>query len=179
MYVVNITTPANLFHALRRQMKNKFRIPLVVMSPKSLLRHPKVISNTSELTNGNFKEIIDEGKKTAKRVLCCTGKVYYDLLQEVEDNKLKDVAIVRFEQLYPLPQKQLNSLQKKYNKADWYWVQEEPENMGPWAHILRHIPNINWTYVGRSESASPAVGSSKVHAKQQTELVKTALSKIK
>ena len=160
-------------------MKNKFRIPLVVMSPKSLLRHPKVISDTKELLSGKFQEIIDDGNKSAKRVLCCTGKVYYDLLEEVEKSNVKNVALVRFEQLYPLPQKQLEALKKKYAKAEWCWVQEEPENMGAWAHIIRHISDIDWRYVGRGESASPAVGSSKIHAKQQLSIVENALAKIK
>ena len=105
MYVANITSPANFFHALRRQIKNEFRIPLVVMSPKSLLRHPSVISDVSELVNGTFQEIIDDKIKNAKRVICCTGKVYYDLLAYRDEKKIKDVAIVRFEQLYPLPLK--------------------------------------------------------------------------
>ena len=179
MYVINATTPANLFHALRRQMKNKFRIPLVVMTPKSLLRHPLVVSSVNELSKGKFQEIIDEGPKSAKRVLCCTGKVYYDLLEEKEANQLKDVAIIRFEQMYPLPKKQLAALKKKYASAEWCWVQEEPENMGGWAHVLRHASDIKWHYIGRKESASPAVGSSKVHAKQQMDIVKKAVSKIK
>lgn len=179
MYVVNATSPANLFHVLRRQMKNQFRIPLVMMSPKSLLRHPKVVSDLSELTSGKFKEIIDEGSPAAKRVLCCTGKVYYDLLNEIESKKMKDVALVRFEQLYPLPKKQIDALIKKYKKAQWCWVQEEPENMGAWGHILRHLKAVNWTYIGRPESASPAVGSSKIHEQQQTSLVNAACSKIK
>lgn len=179
MYVANITSPANFFHALRRQIKNEFRIPLVVMSPKSLLRHPSVISDVSELVNGTFQEIIDDKIKNAKRVICCTGKVYYDLLAYRDEKKIKDVAIVRFEQLYPLPQKQLTDLKKKYAKSEWVWAQEEPENMGPWAHIMRHTNNIDWHYVGRQESASPAVGSSKIHAKQQNLLVEQAFGKLK
>tara|TARA_B100001121_G_C18700289_1_gene627341 strand:+ start:7528 stop:10239 length:2712 start_codon:yes stop_codon:yes gene_type:complete len=178
MYVANITSPANFFHALRRQIKNKFRIPLVVMSPKSLLRHPSVISNVSELVNGTFQEIIDDSIKTAKRVICCTGKVYYDLLAHREEKKIKDVAIVRFEQLYPLPKKQLADLRKKYAKSEWVWAQEEPENMGAWAHVMRHTNNIDWHYVGRQESASPAVGSSKIHLKQQNLLVEQAFGKL-
>jgi len=179
MYVVNATTPANLFHVLRRQIKNDFRIPLVMMSPKSLLRHPKVVSNISELYKGQFQEVIDGGQANAKRVLCCTGKVHYDLLEEIETKKIKGIALVRFEQLYPLPKKQIEKLKKKYEKAEWVWVQEEPENMGAWAHVIRHMPDINWRYVGRLESASPAVGSSKIHAKQQADIVQSACSNIK
>ncbi|MGA0242523.1 MAG: hypothetical protein ACO3K7_06000 [Candidatus Marinamargulisbacteria bacterium] len=180
MYVTNITTPANFFHALRRQIKNEFRIPLVVMSPKSLLRHPNVVSSVDDLTKGRFQEIIDDTSVTSpKRVIACTGKVYYDLLKARESLKRSDVAIVRFEQLYPLPQKQLAALQKKYASAEWVWAQEEPENMGAWTHVLRHIKSIDWHYVGRPESASPAVGSSKIHAKQQTRLVDAAFGKLK
>ncbi|MEK9726659.1 MAG: 2-oxoglutarate dehydrogenase E1 component [Candidatus Margulisiibacteriota bacterium] len=178
MYVVNITSPANFFHALRRQIKNEFRIPMVVMSPKSLLRHPKVVSDVAELEKGEFQEIIDDNVKSPKRVICCTGKVYYDLIEKRDELTRKDVAIVRFEQLYPLPKKQIEKLKKKYAKAEWVWAQEEPENMGPWSHIMRHVPSIDWHYIGRHESASPAVGSSKVHAKQQDELVKKAFSKL-
>ena len=145
------------------------------------MRHPKVISDTSELVNGRFLEIIDDkriSKKSVKRVICCTGKVYYELLEKAEALGNKDTAIVRFEQLYPLPKKQLAALKKSYSQVtDWRWVQEEPENMGAWSHILRHATTINWTYVGREESASPAVGSSKVHAKQQEILLDQAFAK--
>ena len=178
MYVVNITSPANFFHALRRQIQNEFRIPMVVMSPKSLLRHPKVVSDVADLEKGEFQEILDDNVKNPKRVICCTGKVYYDLIEKRDELAKKDVAIVRFEQLYPLPQKQIEKLKKKYAKAEWVWAQEEPENMGPWSHIMRHVPTIDWHYVGRNESASPAVGSSKVHAKQQDELINQAFSKL-
>ncbi|MEC8678311.1 MAG: 2-oxoglutarate dehydrogenase E1 component [Candidatus Margulisiibacteriota bacterium] len=178
MYVVNITSPANFFHALRRQIHNEFRIPMVVMSPKSLLRHPKVVSDVADLEKGEFQEILDDNVKNPKRVICCTGKVYYDLIEKRDELAKKDVAIVRFEQLYPLPQKQIEKLKKKYAKAEWVWAQEEPENMGPWSHIMRHVPTIDWHYVGRNESASPAVGSSKVHAKQQDELINQAFSKL-
>lgn len=182
MYVTNITEPANLFHALRRQVKNEFRIPLVNMSPKSLLRHPDVVSDVSQLVDGKFHEIIDDCRVPAssvKRVICCTGKVYYDLVEAAANNqKNKETAIVRFEQLYPLPKKQIAALKKRYSHVtDWRWVQEEPENMGAWVHILRHCKDIAWRYVGRSESASPAVGSSKVHAKQQGEILSNAFKK--
>ena len=149
MYVVNITSPANFFHALRRQIQNEFRIPMVVMSPKSLLRHPKVVSDVADLEKGEFQEILDDNVKNPKRVICCTGKVYYDLIEKRDELAKKDVAIVRFEQLYPLPQKQIEKLKKKYAKAEWVWAQEEPENMGPWSHIMRHVPTIDWHYVGR------------------------------
>ena len=181
MYVVNITTPANYFHVLRRQIKNPFRKPLVVMSPKSLLRHPLVISQVSDLEKGCFQEVIDDPNTTAKsvkRVLCCTGKVYYDLLAYQTEHQIKNVAIVRLEQMYPFPKKQLKTLQNTYSHvSDWAWVQEEPENMGGWSHILRHLPQFGFRYVGREESASPATGSSKVHQKTQVKLVKNAFAK--
>ena len=183
MYVTNITDPANFFHALRRQVKNEFRMPLVNMSPKSLLRHPKVVSDIKELETGKFQEIIHDSRiaaKATKRVICCTGKVYYDLLDAAEKHKDTSTAIVRFEQLYPLSSKQLAALKKKYSTVkEWCWVQEEPENMGAWTHILRHCPTINWHYIGRDESASPAVGSSKVHAKQQEIIMNQAFAKLK
>ena len=179
MYVCNVTTPANYFHLLRRQVKQEFRKPLVIMSPKSLLRHPEVISNTTELYTGEFKEIIDDKTKTPlniNKVLLCSGKIYYDLM--AEKNKSHDsIAIVRLEQLYPFAQKQMEALKKKYKNAkEWVWVQEEPENMGSWAHILRHLRDWNFQLVSRPEGASPATGSSKVHAKIQSEIVKKALT---
>ena len=181
MYVTNITDPANFFHALRRQVKNEFRIPMVNMSPKSLLRHPKVMSNIDDCINGQFKEIINlkkQSKKNVKRIICCTGKVYYDLLEKADALNDKQTEIIRFEQLYPLPKNQIEALKKDYSQVkDWRWVQEEPENMGAWSHIMRHCSYIDWRYVGRKESASPAVGSSKVHAKQQEILLNQAFEK--
>ena len=100
------------------------------------------------------------------------------MLDEIQTKNIKGIALVRFEQLYPLPKKQIEKLKKKYEKAKWYWVQEEPENMGAWAHVLRHISDIDWTYIGRTESASPAVGSSKIHAEQQSNIVESACGKI-
>ncbi|RAP26067.1 2-oxoglutarate dehydrogenase E1 component, partial [Candidatus Marinamargulisbacteria bacterium SCGC AG-343-D04] len=179
MYVCNITSPANFFHVLRRQIKNEFRKPLVVMSPKSLFRHPEVISPIEELTKGRFQEVIDDNdvdKKKVKKVLLCTGKVYFDLKKERDDNKRKDVAIVRLEQLYPAPKKQMAALKSAYKNAKFVWVQEEPENMGAWTFMLMHYRDWNLEVVARLASASPATGSSKVHAKTQIELVKKAFS---
>ncbi|RAP32369.1 2-oxoglutarate dehydrogenase E1 component [Candidatus Marinamargulisbacteria bacterium SCGC AG-410-N11] len=181
MYVVNITTPANFFHVLRRQVKNEFRKPLVVMSPKSLLRHPKVMSSLSELAKSGFQEIIDDtlsNIKQVKKVLLCTGKVYYDLLDFRDQHKIKDIAIIRFEQLYPLSQKQLNALRLKYKHVkQWCWVQEEPENMGAWTYILRALRNWDLDVVARLESASPATGSSKSHDKSLKDLLERAFTK--
>ena len=177
MIVANITTPANFFHAMRRQMKNDFRVPMVVMSPKSLLRHPKVVSDISELEKGSFQEIIDDNSVTAskvKRVIACSGKLYYDLLAYKEENKRDDVALVRFEQLYPLPEKQLEALAKRYKNAKWIWAQEEPENMGYWSHMLRLTPSFAWSVAARKASASPAPGNAKEHDKVQDGVVKRA-----
>jgi len=181
MYVANVTTPANFFHLLRRQVKNKFRIPLVVLTPKSLLRHPEVVSDTNALEKGRFQEILDDEEVTTslvKKVILCSGKVYYDLLAFRRDKKIKDTALVRLEQLYPLPKTQLTALRKKYKRAKkWLWVQEEPENMGPLTHIVRHLSDFNLTCISREESASPAVGNSKVHQMEQDDLVQRALLK--
>ncbi len=183
MYVVNPTTPANHFHLIRRQMNNKFRIPLIVLTPKSLLRHPKVVSPIKDLEKGAFQEIIDDAKVTAskvKRVVLCTGKLYYELADYQETNKKIEVAIVRLEQLYPLPKKQLDKLRKKYAKAkEWVWVQEEPENMGYWSFILRQLRDWNLSVIARKESASPAVGGEYQHIETQAELVKTTFRKLK
>lgn len=184
MYVVNPTTPANFFHLLRRQMKNEFRIPLVVMTPKSLLRHPLVISKVKELEKGRFQEVIDDVSATPdkiRRVVLCSGKVYYDLLQEKTESGDKSVALVRLEQLYPLPVKQLAALKKRYAQAkDWIWLQEEPENMGGWAHILRHLVyngDFNLRLISRKPSASPATANEKEHAKVQKHIVKQAFAR--
>jgi len=183
MYVVNPTTPANHFHLLRRQMKNEFRIPLVVLTPKSLLRHPKVVSPISSLEKGHFQEIIDDESAVAskvKRVVLCTGKLYYELAEYKEQNGHTDVAIVRFEQLYPLPQQQLAALRKKYATAkEWVWAQEEPENMGYWSFILRQLRDWDLKVIARKESASPAVGGEYQHIEAQTALVKNTFGKLK
>lgn len=177
--VCNITSPSNFFHALRRQVNWPFRKPMVVMSPKSLLRHPLVQSPLDEFTKGGFREIIDDAyvnAKEVKKLLLCTGKVYFDLLEEQQNNKRKDVAIVRMEQLYPFPEKQLNEILKKYKGATVRWVQEEPFNMGAWGFILKRLypTGIQMQVIARDEAASPAVGYLKAHNESQKELVKNA-----
>lgn len=176
--VTNITTPANFFHALRRQVAWPFRKPMINMSPKSLLRHPSVTSPVSEFTSGSFQEIIDDSDADpakVKRVLFCSGKIYYDLLEEKLGSKRSDVAIVRLEQLYPLAQDQMNNILKKYKKAKKIWVQEEPENMGAWEYILRILYKKEEIHVvAREEAASPAVGYMKTHNETQKLLVKQA-----
>lgn len=177
MQVCNITTPANYFHVLRRQLKRDFRLPLVLMTPKSLLRHPKCVSKLEEFTNGRFQEIIDDNytdKKSVKRVLICTGKIYYELLEFQQKNNRKDVAIVRMEQLYPMPEKQLSAIYKKYEKAEFYWVQEEPKNMGAWLYLLRWDNNLHLKRISRESSASTATGYSKVHIEEQALIIEQA-----
>lgn len=179
MVVSNITTPANLFHALRRQLTWEFRKPLVNMSPKSLLRHPKVVSSIDEFTSGRFQEIIGDSYATAKsvkRVLLCSGKVYYDLLERQEKDKRKDVAIIRLEQLHPFPENQMKEILAQYKNAEIIWVQEEPENMGYWTYILRVFKHDNLKLISRKASASPATGYAKVHAAEQEKLVDQAFA---
>lgn len=179
MQVANITTPANLFHLLRRQMIREFRIPLVVMSPKSLLRHPACVSSIADFTSKEFQEVIDDANAVAskvKRVLFCSGKIYYDLLKKQEDEKRSDIAIVRVEQLFPYPEKQLAAIRKKYSKAEYAWVQEEPKNMGAWTFLLRWEENFALKLFSRKSSASPATGFAKVHAKEQEEIVNNAFT---
>jgi 2-oxoglutarate dehydrogenase E1 component len=177
--VCNITTPANLFHAMRRQLNRDFRKPLVIMSPKSLLRHPRCVSDSSEITNGGFQELIDDvnvSKTSVKKVVMCSGKLFYDILDKKEKDHRSDVAIVRMEQLYPLPTKQLEALRTKYSKAKFIWAQEEPANMGAWMFINTYLPDMNFELISRKASASPASGYNKVHQKEQFEIVEKAFS---
>jgi 2-oxoglutarate dehydrogenase E1 component len=180
--VANITTPANFFHALRRQLTWSFRKPLVVMSPKSMLRNPLCVSPIEDFTSGRFQEVLGDGfadAKKVKRVLLCSGKVYYDLLEEQQQSDRRDVAIVRLEQLHPFPQKQLAAELAKYPKAKVYWVQEEPENMGYWNYLLRFMRRDLEDVVARKPSASPATGYNKVHVKEQKDIVARAFDKPK
>ncbi len=181
MQIANCTTPANFFHLLRRQMHRDFRKPLVVFTPKSLLRHPKCVSEIADLTKGGFQEVIDDAKATAKstrRVVFCSGKVYYDLLDRQESDKESGVAVVRVEQLYPFPQKQLDAIVAKYkNATEFVWLQEEPENMGAWSYLLRTWTNVELKVIAREASASPATGSHKQHDKEQHALIEKAFAK--
>ena len=178
MIICNLTTSANVFHMLRRQTIWDFRKPCVLFSPKSLLRHPKVDSPVSEFTKGKFREIIDDGKakaKDVKKVLLCSGKIFYELEEEREKLKRKDVAIVRIEQLYPLPTKQFDKLLAKYKGARFVWVQEEPANMGYWAYMLRILSEkLHMDLVARKPSASPATGFPKVHKQEQQSILDRA-----
>lgn len=183
--VANISTPANFFHLLRRQLVRPFRKPLVVMSPKSLLRHSECVSTLEDFAgNNHFREYIDDPEvKTAaqvkklRRVLFCSGKVYYDLLEVKRQGKHNDVAIVRIEQLYPFPQKQLDALKKKYESCEMVWVQEEPVNLGPWFYIRNLFNDPDLRLISRKASASPATGYKKVHDEQQDRIVSQAFDK--
>lgn len=179
MIVANCTTPANFFHLLRRQMAWSFRKPLVVMSPKSLLRHPLVKSKLTELTNGKFEEVLvdDFGlkPKAVNRVLMCSGKVYFDLLQGLTDSGRKDIVLVRLEQVYPLPDVKLNALYAKYPNAEFCWVQEEPKNMGAYTFLLRMEENKRLRLISRKASASPATGYAQKHAEEQADIVAEAV----
>ena len=175
--VVNCTTPANYFHVLRRQLKRDFRKPLVVFTPKSLLRSPQCVSKLEDFTTGGFQKVIDDSganPKKVNRVLICSGKIYYDLLEKQKVDKRADVAIIRLEQLYPTPFEELNAIKSKYKEAKTYiWVQEEPENMGPWPYICRKFRNseFNFELISRKESSSTATGYSKQHIAQQLYIV--------
>ncbi len=178
--VANCTTPANFFHLLRRQLKREFRKPLVVFTPKSLLRHPKCVSTIAEFTAGAFSEVMDDEVADAakvKHIMLCSGKIYYDLLQRREEENALDVAIIRLEQLYPFPYSRLREILKKYTGAKTHsWVQEEPANMGAWTYLLRVYHEVPLNYIGRAESASPATGSHKQHEKEQEAILKKAFS---
>ncbi len=181
MQVANCTTPANYFHIIRRQLKREFRKPLIIMTPKSLLRHAKCISTLEELANGKFQEVIDDASakaKEVKKVVFVSGKLYYELLERKEEDKATDVAIVRLEQFYPFPEKQMNAIIDKYSSAkEIIWAQEEPENMGGWSFVLRHFKGVNLRLISRLSSASPASGSSKVFAKRQAAIINEVFEK--
>lgn len=177
MIVTNPTTPANIFHLLRRQVAWHFRKPCVVFSPKSLLRHPAVVSPMKDFVSGSFQEVIDDvnvSAKDVKRVVMCSGKIYYDLLEVQAKKKIKDTALVRLEQLYPFPENQILALLKKYKGAKLLWAQEEPANMGPLSFIQRMMPGQAMEFVSRKASASPATGYSKVHKAEQEKIVNQA-----
>ncbi|MRR36009.1 2-oxoglutarate dehydrogenase E1 component, partial [bacterium] len=181
MQVAYPSTPAQLFHLLRRQMRQPFRKPLVVFTPKSLLRHPRCVSRLEELAEGGFREVIVGGAAPgkARRLLLCTGKVYYDLLEQVEKDGREDVAIVRVEQLYPLRADLLGEAVERFPEArDVAWVQEEPRNMGAWSFIRPYLAELFGAeprYVGRPGNDVPAVGSHRLHGEEQERIVAEAL----
>jgi 2-oxoglutarate dehydrogenase E1 component len=180
MVATNITTAANFFHALRRQLAWPFRKPWINFSPKANLRHAGSYSPKQEFTQGGFKEVIDDvfvgDAAQVKKVLFCSGKVYFDLAERQQKEDGKDTAIIRVEQLYPLPLKQLEALYAKYSKATWFWVQEEPLNMGAAAYLQMNLKSINYGVISRQPSAATATGYMKVHTQEQTEIIDTAFS---
>jgi len=189
MWVCVPTTPGNYFHALRRQMRRNFRKPAIIFTPKSLLRHKLAVSSYAEMSEGRYRFVIPEADtieppEQVRRVVICSGKVYYDLLTERRAHEENDVAIIRLEQLYPFPEITLGRVLRPYENADVVWCQEEPENMGAWAFVDRRIEKVlgrlegrvrRPQYAGRDPAASPATGQARVHAREQATLVASAL----
>ncbi|WP_339706572.1 2-oxoglutarate dehydrogenase E1 component [uncultured Kriegella sp.] len=184
MYVADVSTPAQMFHILRRQMKVNFRKPLIIFTPKSLLRHPKAVSTVDELASGKFQEVIDDSSadiKKVKSVVFCTGKFYYDLLAVQEDQKRDDVALVRVEQLFPLPSDQMSAVIEKYTNADdVVWAQEEPRNMGAWSHLMMHFKDAGkFRVASRRFYASPAAGSAVRSKRRHQQVIDYVFDKTK
>ena len=186
MQICNVTTPSQYFHLLRRQVKARFRIPLILMTPKSLLRHPKVISTLEDLAKGSFRQVLDDSTDPEKirRILLCSGKVYYDLLTRREEVGRDDTALIRIEQLYPFPCEMIKSCIERYSSScDVIWVQEEPRNYGAWSYLHERfcscIPNIRLSYLGRGESPSSETGSHKQYQAEQKKLVQDAIGSSK
>ncbi len=175
MTVANATTPANYFHLLRRQMKWNFRKPLIVMTPKSLLRHPKVVSPLEDFANGEFQPIIDDALANPdkiEKVVLCSGKIYYELLAKQEECNSENIALVRLEQLYPIQQDKMEEILAKYkNRKQLLWVQEEPENMGAWTYMLRNYRDTGIQVISPVSSGSPAPGSHKMFERNQNAVI--------
>jgi len=186
--VVNLTTPAQLFHGLRRQVLRNFRKPLVVMSPKSLLRHKRAISTVADFTDGGFQTVLDDPAvaepRSARRVLLCSGKFYYTLLEARSERGVEDAALVRIEQLYPFPRAELIEILGRYpNARDVRWVQEEPANMGAWRGIRHRLEGVlpngaTLSLVARKASPTPATGFYALHAEEEKELLDRALAEV-
>ena len=183
MFVADVTTPANLFHMLRRQLKSTYRKPLVVFTPKSLLRHPMAVSSKEALAKGHFMPLIDDytvKSKEVKTLVLCTGKFYYDLLDAREIKQRKDVALVRLEQLFPLPKDEITAVMKKYTKAEVVWAQEEPRNMGAYGHLLLHLPQAHdFRVASRRFYGAPAAGSSTRSKRRHKEIIEFVFDKTK
>lgn len=181
MQVCNPTTPSQYFHLLRRQAKSGYRKPLIILTPKSLLRHPLAVSNLQSLTQDHFQPLIVENSKvnTPEKILFCSGKIYYELLIRKYDLKIDNIPIVRLEQLYPFPEDQLKTIIKKYSGVgQWIWVQEEPENMGAWQFVrprLEKLTGNTVSYIGRSAASSPATGFPTIYKQQQSGIVNEAV----
>ncbi len=183
MFVADVTTPANMFHLLRRQMKAKYRKPLVVFTPKSLLRHPKAVSSVEEFATGSFQTIIDDADAKAthvKSLVFCTGKFYYDLLEEKEKQGRKDVALVRIEQLFPIPAAEMDKLIKKYKADEVVWAQEEPRNMGALSHMLMNYDSAKtFRFASRRAYGAPAAGSATRSKRRHQEVIDFVFDKTK
>lgn len=182
MFVADVTTPANMYHLLRRQMKVNYRKPLIVFTPKSLLRHPKVLSTKEEFATGTFQTIIDDASANVDKVkslVFCTGKFYYDLLEAQEEKKRDDIALVRIEQLFPLPEKMIKEVMAKYKNADdIVWAQEEPRNMGAYSYLLLHFDEAKkFRVCSRKFYGSPAAGSSVRFKKRHEKVIESVFDK--
>jgi 2-oxoglutarate dehydrogenase E1 component len=181
MIVCNVTTPAQYFHMLRRQCHAVYRKPLIVMTPKSLLRHPLAISDLSEFTNGSLIPVLDDPDKPAasRRVLFCSGKIYYQLYQRRRQINATDMALVRLEQLYPFPEEQVREIIAGYKNAEsWAWVQEEPQNMGAWQFVKNRLEALidnPLKYVGRKPASSPATGFPHIYKMEQSAISDQAI----
>jgi 2-oxoglutarate dehydrogenase E1 component len=174
MTVADCSTPANFFHLLRRQMKRDYRKPLIVFTPKSLLRHPKAVSSLNELANGSFQEVIDDSidPKNVKKLVLCTGKFYYDLLAERENLNRDDVALIRIEQLFPLHLEKIQKVIDKYpNVKRYVWAQEEPKNMGAWSFMMQRFDLVKLEVASRNYSSVPAPGSSTRDKRRQRQVI--------
>ncbi len=182
LQIVNATTPAQQFHALRRQLKHSYRKPLICFTPKKLLRYPACVSKAEDFTNSKFHEVLDDAeanKNNVKRIAFCSGKVYFDLVERRAKEGTDDLAIVRIEQIYPFPKNHLAEILKKYSNAkEYFWVQEEPENAGAWRSVRHWWDDVTIKYVGREESASPATGYAKKHAAETEGILSQIFSKV-
>lgn len=179
--IVNATTPAQQFHVLRRQLKREFRKPLICFTPKKLLRYPACVSSIQDFTKGGFKEVLDDrlDANNVTRLAFCSGKIYYDLIERREKEGVNNIAFIRLEQLYPFPKVQIDALLKKYNKVkEFFYVQEEPENMGAYRFVDHNLRSLNLHYVGRDEAASPATGFAKRHNDENEEIMSTLFKKV-
>ena len=184
MYVANCSTPANMFHILRRQMVTTFRKPLIIFTPKSLLRHSKAVSGIEDFSNGKFMPVIDKNTADVSkidRLVFCSGKFYYDLLEFKEKNNINDTALVRLEQLFPLPELEIQDVLNKYSNAkDIVWAQEEPRNMGAWSYLLLHLEDArNFRVASRRFYSSPAAGSSTRSKNRHNEVIEYVFDKSK
>ena len=181
MIVADCTTPANFFHILRRQMKRNFRKPLIVLTPKSLLRHPKAVSSLNEFANGEFQEVIDDTIDVNKvtKMVFCTGKFYYDLLAEREELNREDISLIRIEQLFPLHLDKIQQIIDRYpNVSNYVWAQEEPRNMGAWSYMLERFDLVKLEVAARDYAAAPAPGSSTRDKRRQRRVIDSVFSTI-